>query len=229
MVNLSLPVEEYEGIAEATRKELGITDELLHRAKQARRAAGWAAFIAIAGLTYAFAALSGIAAGVVFVISGFGPLIVGMLTHKVAIKVLLPRMAPGVAEYEELKTERTKAAREAHERRVKASAEYWCSLTGPEFEEALTELLCGLGFRAIRTRQSRDGGVDITVTGDYGRVAIQCKRYKKPVGVAVIRELYGTVTAGSYRLGVLAVTGGVTKGVREFVENRPFPELALCL
>lgn len=224
MVDLSLPFEDYWAICEATRKELGITDELLRRAKQARLAAGWATFFAVAIAAYAILQLAGGYAAFLFVITGIGPAIIGTAVHGTTIKVLLPRMAPGVLEYEKEEAERTKAAQEAYERQVKASTEYWTSLTGHEFEEALTDLFCGLGFEATMTNRSGDGGVDITVIGDRGRIAIQCKRYKKPVGVAVIRELYGAAAAGGYKMGVLAVTGGVTKGVREFIENRP-----LCL
>jgi len=53
------------------------------------------------------------------------------------------------------------------------------------------------------------------------------KRYRKPAGAAVIRELYGAMIARGAQSGILACTGGFTSGVRAFVRDKPIRLMSL--
>ena len=140
----------------------------------------------------------------------------------------MPKLfVPGWGAYHKRQKSLLAAHIDRYKRDVLASAEWWRSLDGHAFEHELARLLRGHGFDARVTRASGDGGVDIIAHDANGSIAVQCKRYAKPVGPAVIRELYGAVKAGGYSLGILAVTGGVTKGVREFVDGKPLRILEL--
>ncbi len=54
-------------------------------------------------------------------------------------------------------------------------------LSGIEFETMVTSLLQGMGLRAVMTKASGDGGIDIEAVSDTpitgGRFLVQCKRY----------------------------------------------------
>ena len=50
---------------------------------------------------------------------------------------------------------------------------------------------------------------------------VQCKQTKHPVGPAVARELYGALIASKADDGILAVVGGVTRGVHHFFVGKP--------
>lgn len=49
---------------------------------------------------------------------------------------------------------------------------------------------------------------------------VQAKAHKKPLGPAVVRELYGTMIANQAQLGILATLTGATSGARAFAEGK---------
>jgi restriction system protein len=96
------------------------------------------------------------------------------------------------------------------------------------FEELVAELYHRDGYEVELTPVSGDGGVDIyavqkTPFGSFLTV-VDCKRYRRdrPVGVGLIRQLYGTVEAKEASVGVLATTSTFTKGASEFQEARKY-------
>jgi len=67
-----------------------------------------------------------------------------------------------------------------------------------EFEDLVARLIHYLGYPNVKvTKRSGDGGIDVLSTRftDYGieRIAVQCKRYRTPVGVDVAREFLGAI------------------------------------
>lgn len=69
---------------------------------------------------------------------------------------------------------------------------------GEQFEDWLAERLREQGLNVTLTPRSRDGGIDIVAErsdaiGVVTRLMIQCKNLSQPVGVAVVRELRGTI------------------------------------
>lgn len=96
----------------------------------------------------------------------------------------------------------------------------WQHLSGVEFERAFAALLKQSGCDAKLTPATGDQGVDIWIRDREGRIAVQCKCYSNPVGVAAARELLGTMHHLGVRRGWLASVSGFTKGVREFVPGK---------
>lgn len=65
------------------------------------------------------------------------------------------------------------------------------NLTGVQFEQLCAVIFQGLGYQTALTKQSNDGGIDLELHRDGRLVLVQCKRSAKPVGVKVVRELFG--------------------------------------
>lgn len=104
---------------------------------------------------------------------------------------------------------------------LKTKVDYWYSLSGLQFEIEVTKLLTKLGYNAIRTKSSGDGGIDIFVQDeDKNYTIIQCKAHKKPVGPHIIRDLYGAMTSINALSAILINLAGFTKGVREFAKGK---------
>lgn len=94
-----------------------------------------------------------------------------------------------------------------------------------EFENLVTNLFGKMGLDAKQTRSSRDGGVDCVafdrrpVLG--GKVVIQAKRYKNTVGVAAVRDLYGTMMNEGANKGILVTTAGYGPDAHLFAKDKP--------
>lgn len=95
-------------------------------------------------------------------------------------------------------------------------------LSSREFEEAVCELFEKRGYKVKLTKQTRDGGKDIIILnnsllGDLVFYA-ECKKYAKthPVGVGLVRELYGTVAADRATAGILVTSSYFTEDAWNF-------------
>jgi len=75
------------------------------------------------------------------------------------------------------------------------------------------------------TRASRDGGIDaIAFDPDPlrgGKIAIQAKRYTNVVGVAAVRDLYGTVINEGASRGILVTTSEYGHDSYDFAKDKP--------
>lgn len=104
---------------------------------------------------------------------------------------------------------------------------FWNNLDGYQFEREIASLFRNQGYNATVTKGSGDGGVDVILTKYNERIAVQCKAHSNPVGPAVIRDLYGTMTSGGYTKAILVSKSGFTKGVYEFASGKPIELLSL--
>lgn len=83
--------------------------------------------------------------------------------------------------------------------RIKQTPQDVYRLTSREYEELIAELVTDFGWKVELTPQSRDGGKDILASyeSELGKhlCLIECKKYswERPIGVSIIRELYGTL------------------------------------
>jgi len=102
----------------------------------------------------------------------------------------------------------------------KHSKDHWNKMTGHAFEQAVANLFRNIGFTAEVSNRGGDGGVDIILQKNSRRVAVQCKRYKSPVGPHVIRDLWGTMRYLGFDEGCIVTTTGFTKGVTSFAEDK---------
>jgi restriction system protein len=80
------------------------------------------------------------------------------------------------------------------------------------------------------TQASRDGGVDaIAFDPDPirgGKIVIQAKRYTNVVGVAAVRDLYGTVHNEGATKGILVTTSNYGPDAYEFAKGKPLTLLS---
>lgn len=91
------------------------------------------------------------------------------------------------------------------------------------------ELLCAgyfeeLAFRAQTVRGGPDGGIDVRLFTNASRhpaILVQCKAWRKvPVGVAIVREMLGVMTAENVKEGVIATSGTFTAEARGFAAGK---------
>ena len=99
------------------------------------------------------------------------------------------------------------------------------SLTPRQFEQVVAEILSRQGYEVYLTPASKDGGKDIYVAkktslGSF-LYLVECKKYarNRPVGVELIRQLYGVVEQERATAGILATTSTFTKGARQYSET----------
>lgn len=94
-------------------------------------------------------------------------------------------------------------------------------LTGKEYERYVGEKLCHLGYTLIRyTPDSGDYGADIIMKNPDGeKSCIQCKRYKKSVGVSAVQEIVAAKGYYGCTEAVVATTAAFTPSARELAER----------
>lgn len=96
------------------------------------------------------------------------------------------------------------------------------ALSWKEFEELVAEAYRRQGFRVIENGFGPDGGVDVKLSKNKQTTLVQCKQWKsKKVGVAVIREMFGILTAENASKVVIICCGGFTREASNFAENKP--------
>lgn len=91
-----------------------------------------------------------------------------------------------------------------------------------QFEELVCELLDKKGYKVRLTGQTRDGGKDIIIVennllGSF-LIYVECKQYApdRPVGVNLVRELYGTISADEATAGLLITSSYFSKDAINF-------------
>lgn len=103
-----------------------------------------------------------------------------------------------------------------------------------DFEHLVKELFekefAANGGEVKVTQASTDGGVDaIAFDPDPirgGKIVIQAKRYTNTVGVAAVRDLYGTVMNEGATKGILVTTSDYGKDSYDFAKDKPLTLLS---
>ena len=98
-----------------------------------------------------------------------------------------------------------------------------------DFEHLIRELFekefQSSGGEVKVTQASKDGGVDaIAFDPDPirgGKIVIQAKRYTNTVGVAAVRDLYGTVVNEGATKGILVSTADYGPDAYQFAKDKP--------
>ena len=98
-----------------------------------------------------------------------------------------------------------------------------------DFEHLIRELFeqeFSVGGGEVKvTQASRDGGVDAVAFDPDpirgGKIVIQAKRYTNTVGVAAVRDLYGTVMNEGANKGILVTTSDYGPDAYEFARDKP--------
>ena len=92
-----------------------------------------------------------------------------------------------------------------------------------QFEELVAEAFRRDGYRVVENDQAGpDGGVDIRLHRDGARHLVQCKNWcSRRVGVRVVREVYGVLTAENAQQAFVVCSGGFTVDARGFAAGKP--------
>jgi restriction system protein len=96
-------------------------------------------------------------------------------------------------------------------------------LTWKQFEELLGEAYRRQGFSVTENRGAgADGGIDLVIRRDGATYLVQCKQWKTyKVGVKVVREMLGLVTAHSATGAIIVASGVFTKEALDFARAQP--------
>lgn len=93
------------------------------------------------------------------------------------------------------------------------------ALSWRSFETLLAEAYRRLGYHAEPTAAGADGGVDLVIHRKGKRYLVQAKQWRtQKVGVKVVRELFGVVTAEKADGGVLVTSGSLTRDADDFCQ-----------
>ncbi len=92
-----------------------------------------------------------------------------------------------------------------------------------EFETLVAESYRRQGYQAEETGGGgSDGGVDVILRGRGQRILVQCKQWKTfKVGVKIVREMYGIMTAEGADRVVIVTSGTYTQEAVAFARGKP--------
>ncbi len=81
------------------------------------------------------------------------------------------------------------------------------------FEVVVGSVFADLGYKALVTAYSGDGGIDVVLSaGDGTEVGVQVKRYKNSITVEQLRALTGALVVGGYTKGIFVTTSTFQSG-----------------
>ncbi len=95
-------------------------------------------------------------------------------------------------------------------------------LSWQQFEELVGEAYRRQGYRVVENDSAGpDGGVDLVLYQDGSRLLVQCKQWRKrKIGVKIIREMFGLVSAENSSGGIVITSGDFTRDALEFAREK---------
>jgi restriction system protein len=105
---------------------------------------------------------------------------------------------------------------------IKWNKEFLKSLEWKRYEEVCMEFLRIKNCNADVTCIGADGGIDIKIHDRNGTLfaIAQCKSWNKPIGVNLIRELYGIMASEKIKYGIFLTTSIFSEDALEFAKNK---------
>lgn len=109
--------------------------------------------------------------------------------------------------------------------KIKSNPKAIYQISPRQFEELVAEIFEKKGYHVKITQQTRDGGKDLIIleNGLLGNFLcyLECKQHipTNPVGVKVVRELFGTVMADRATAGVVVTSSYFSDDARMFTEK----------
>lgn len=96
------------------------------------------------------------------------------------------------------------------------------SLDWRNFEELVAEAYRRKGFKVTENRGAgSDGGIDIRLEKNGNVHLVQCKQWRsQKVGVKVVREMYGIMTAENASSVIIITSGAFTREALSFASNK---------
>lgn len=94
-------------------------------------------------------------------------------------------------------------------------------LSWENFEHLVGEAFRQRGFSVSETSSGPDGGIDLELRKDGELHLVQCKRWRaRRVGVEIVRELYGVMSARGAVGGYVVTSGTFSPEARKFAAGR---------
>ena len=93
------------------------------------------------------------------------------------------------------------------------------AMTGGQFEVFMAQVLRALGYSTTVFGGSGDQGVDIIAVAKDGKVAVQCKNYKKRVGNKPVQEVYAGSRHHRCDHAWVIAPAGYTKGAHDLAQS----------
>ena len=92
-----------------------------------------------------------------------------------------------------------------------------------EFERMVAEKFQNRGYSVRLTRKSSDGGIDVWLSQDTKRIAVQCKRYgqNNPVSRPDIQKFIGAMITEGADEGIFISTSYFTDGAKKAAQSSP--------
>ena len=114
------------------------------------------------------------------------------------------------------------ARRKAKQLDAQKSIETIRQLHWRNFEELVAEAYRRQGYRVTEGGFGADGGVDLELRKGEERVLVQCKQWKvQKVGVSVVREMFGVLTASNADKVIVICSGRFTQQAIDFASDKP--------
>lgn len=132
-------------------------------------------------------------------------------------KRIIPVVAPQIVTANDLLIER-----------LKKEPDGLYKISPRQFEEVIADLLADMGMEVELTPATRDGGKDILayMKTDIGKFLclVEAKRHNKsrPVGVSLVRSLYGTLIDHQATSGMLVTTSYFAKPAQDFQQRHRY-------
>ncbi len=94
-------------------------------------------------------------------------------------------------------------------------------LSWREFEKFIEAIYLEMGYKVLpKGGDEPDGGVDSIIYKDNKKILVQCKHWGAyKVGVNIVRELLGSVTAAKAYSGILITSGCFTEDAKSFAKK----------
>ncbi|KXJ60388.1 MAG: hypothetical protein AXW14_12585 [Alteromonas sp. Nap_26] len=90
------------------------------------------------------------------------------------------------------------------------------------FEELMAEAYRRQGYRVTEGGFGADGGIDLELRKDNQLTLVQCKQWKtQKVGVNVVREMFGVLTAHQANHFIIISSGTFTQQAIDFAAGKP--------
>ena len=114
------------------------------------------------------------------------------------------------------------ARRKAKQLDAQKSIETIRQLHWRNFEELVAEAYRRQGYRVTEGGFGADGGIDLELRKGDERVIVQCKQWKaQKVGVSVVREMFGVLTASNADKVIVICSGKFTQQAIDFTSDKP--------
>ena len=92
-------------------------------------------------------------------------------------------------------------------------------MTGVEFENFMANVFAKKGYPVQLTPASGDQGVDLLLTIDERRVAVQLKRYTGPVGNAAVQAAFAGMFHYKAKEAWVITTSSFTPGAKQLAKS----------